>query len=566
LRKYIHIYLPDCPWEVSTTNRYTIDTHEAAVTARKYIKKGEVVKYFSGTMVAMTAEEEKDLDLTRCDFSIVMSSRKKTPSLLLGPARFANHDCNANGKLVIRGTDGMEVVAARNIEVGDEITVSYGEDYFGIENCECLCKTCEDAGRNGWTSNETLELSSRLPTPVTEDELELPGPYSFRKKRKYGSDSDSETPSAAPTPRKKRAMGRVSSKLSHEIIINDVDESSETAVKQSIETVEGPPDTKATASIRVAIHTESVSISTPSSRISPSLSASEDSGASTQSTEATSVSEWSPKIKVESADDIRGGMTNEDTIVVACPPLSSINIAKDILSETESVLSELSATQEFDEANMTVLRTKLNPPTPLKRKRFEYLPSPSTPTTSKRSKLSPSETPTPTPRSKSSISVMSTTSMDTARRIPGDHTLTPLLLAQPYDRWVSCHTCPEWFVQSDSYFTRKECPRCERHSKLYGYRWPKTDKDGPKDTEERVLDHRTVHRFIYPDEEREIKRKGKGITTAAMANGGSRPGTPSSSDRADSVASETLVARWDVSVRRTRSSSRMTGRGARFLI
>ena len=148
LRKYLNIWSTDCPFEVSTTNRYTITTHEAATTARRFIKKGDTIKYLCGNLVAMSSEEEKDLDLTRRDFSIVMSSRKKTPSLFLGPARFANHDCNANAKLVTKGPEGMQVVAVRDIEVGDEITVTYGDDYFGERNCECLCSTCDSMGRN----------------------------------------------------------------------------------------------------------------------------------------------------------------------------------------------------------------------------------------------------------------------------------------------------------------------------------------------------------------------------------------------------------------------------------
>lgn len=39
LRKYIDMYRTDCPWEVSTTNRYTITTFEAAVTSRSRIKQ-----------------------------------------------------------------------------------------------------------------------------------------------------------------------------------------------------------------------------------------------------------------------------------------------------------------------------------------------------------------------------------------------------------------------------------------------------------------------------------------------------------------------------------------------
>lgn len=97
-------------------------------------------------------------------------------------------------------------------------------------------------------------------------------------------------------------------------------------------------------------------------------------------------------------------------------------------------------------------------------------------------------------------------------RIPGDYVLTPLLLAQPASAWISCKICDEFFVQLDAYFTRSACPRCERHSKLYGYQWPKTDREGKNDNEERITDHRTVHRFIRPDEERAIRKRDRGAS------------------------------------------------------
>lgn len=126
LRRYINIYLPDCAFEVSTTNRYTVVTHEAAVTARRLIKKGEVIKYLCGIQVLMTPEEEEFIQHSRRDFSIVISSRNKQASLFLGPARFANHDCGANAELITRPNHGMAVKALRDIEVGEEITVTYG--------------------------------------------------------------------------------------------------------------------------------------------------------------------------------------------------------------------------------------------------------------------------------------------------------------------------------------------------------------------------------------------------------------------------------------------------------
>ena len=112
-----------------------------------------------------------------------------------------------------------------------------------------------------------------------------------------------------------------------------------------------------------------------------------------------------------------------------------------------------------------------------------------------------------------------TTDLDHAPaiRIPGDYVLTPALLGEPESAWINCRHCEEPFVQKDAYYTRSSCPRCERHSKLYGYMWPKTDKDGIFDTEERILDHRTVHRFIRPSEERTVRRRDRSSTESRAA-------------------------------------------------
>src|SRR3569833_190537 len=154
LRRYMQIYLPDCPFEVSSTNRYTIFTHEASITARRYIKKNETIKYLCGIQVVITPEEEAELSKRKKDFSIVVSSRNKCANLFMGPARFATHACKANARLKTTEQAGIEIIATKNIDVGDEITVTYGESYFGEDNCECLCQSCEDNLVNGWAQGE----------------------------------------------------------------------------------------------------------------------------------------------------------------------------------------------------------------------------------------------------------------------------------------------------------------------------------------------------------------------------------------------------------------------------
>lgn len=151
LCQYVAIYMPDCPFEISSTNRYTIGLHEATVIARQPIKKGVAIKYLGGTRVRLTREEDTaETAQPNGDLSIVVQDRNKATSLFLGPARFLNHDCNANAKLLPSGLYAMEVIAVRDIQVGEEITVSYGDDYF--DDDKCRCETC----------NETASLVDQL--------------------------------------------------------------------------------------------------------------------------------------------------------------------------------------------------------------------------------------------------------------------------------------------------------------------------------------------------------------------------------------------------------------------
>ena len=53
-----------------------------------------------------------------------------------------NHDCCNNIEL---HRSGLHVCfkVVRPIEAGDEILTYYGDAYFGRDNKDCLCATCE---------------------------------------------------------------------------------------------------------------------------------------------------------------------------------------------------------------------------------------------------------------------------------------------------------------------------------------------------------------------------------------------------------------------------------------
>lgn len=539
LRKYIHIYLPDCPFEVTTTNRYTITEHEAAICARKFVPQGREIKYLSGTLVPMTKEEEQDLDLKRKDFSIVMSSRRKTPSFFLGPARFANHDCNANGRLVTRGAEGMQVVATRDIHIGEEITVSYGEDYFGIDNCECLCLTCERAVRNGWSPNLDSEPQSKATTPDPAGTEE----YLTPRKRKRTLDADSDT-SPSSTPHKRGKFTPRSSNLRSQLSFTE-----EVAIS-----IESEPRNTSTPNLHLPVPDSSQpksdsngdNIQSSSGTDSESLTsiAPEESQRSSASTTATSVCDEGITVKPRPTADMKPTATsNEESLNKSVGPTSATTTLE---SDTEIKPKGENCT----EASLTPTATT---------RILEDEPRADSCTSDLSDSVKPEDQPE-TPGSGKRLRKARTKRVyltvepeSKLTRVPGDYTKTPKLLAHSYDRWVDCHTCNMWFVQQNSYLTRRECPRCERHSMLYGFRWPKTDKDGPLDDEERVMDHRTVHRFLYPEEEALVSRRGRGVSFGITP-------TPELSDmRSETPDSEALDEQRSTRVTRRRTRAlRMT--------
>ena len=59
---------------------------------------------------------------------------------LVGPARFCNHSCNNNSILLpVNNRPAMVIQVIRHIRAGQEITVSYGDDFW---EDDCLCEIC----------------------------------------------------------------------------------------------------------------------------------------------------------------------------------------------------------------------------------------------------------------------------------------------------------------------------------------------------------------------------------------------------------------------------------------
>ncbi|KAJ9079817.1 histone lysine methyltransferase Set9 [Entomophthora muscae] len=152
IKRFLMLYHPNAGIEISSTRQYeqlTVGSvkkptfTQACILATKEFKKDEDIQYLQGFFSPLTPQQLDRLKADGSDFSVMLFSRKVKSHLLLGPARFVNHDCNPNTAFQFHDTQSIIFRALRPIDFGEEITVSYGNNYFGINNCECLCRSCE---------------------------------------------------------------------------------------------------------------------------------------------------------------------------------------------------------------------------------------------------------------------------------------------------------------------------------------------------------------------------------------------------------------------------------------
>ncbi|KAG8531535.1 uncharacterized protein KY384_003164 [Bacidia gigantensis] len=561
MRKYINVWMPDCPFDISTTNRYTITTHEAATTARQFIKSGETIKYLCGNLVAMSPEEVKDLDLNRQDFSVVISSRRKTPSLFLGPARFSNHDCKANARLVTKGVEGMTVVAERNIERDEEITVNYGMHYFGEDNCECLCASCEKEVRGGWAPKEENEESDTEPDTTVQHAR--PSQSSDGHKRDHNKqDSSDQIDARGSNPPKKARLGE-----EHALAPTGLKTPPDSSQKSSPASEKSPYHKP---SRRGLGQKEQLSVQAGSAQLSSNNGGKR---ANTKTIDAScfygtkqphqpvslsqrdefihkavkqeksqSFLDWFGDIGAKQKQSPHASLwnapmepTNRQSKLsnAAFFPGERFNLHKLVdrgcsstrrgvsarfaptPSPSSSALSSVPPDLDEDDAYQAPQARsrgkKGRPKKPLdqlalstkqkyQRKPYKYVSSAqpiSIETVEEDDDESDEEPEVRVPRA------------------PGDYVRTRALLSQRNSRWVDCRTCENTWVNHHVKQTRRECPRCERHSKLFGFQWPKTE-NAKGEHGVRVMDHRTIDRFLAPDEEKKECRRGRGLLAKAL--------------------------------------------------
>lgn len=198
LKGYLDIYSPKCGFEISTSDRYQVrtKTSEACIVARKQFEPDEMVEFLTGTFARLTKEEEEMLGGS--DFSVIQLSDHKskfdTSHLMLGPTRFLNHDCKPNAEFrKVGGRAALKTI--KTILPGEEITVLYANGYFGKNNKECLCATCERTKKGWFDPNRTKGSTGDHVTDAgSEDEVadSKKGAKSRNREKKEGGTEDDD--------------------------------------------------------------------------------------------------------------------------------------------------------------------------------------------------------------------------------------------------------------------------------------------------------------------------------------------------------------------------------------
>ena len=143
MEMYLKCLSSDSKVKIVKCTRYSSDNYlGVGVIAKSNITKNEIVLHVNGMYKKISKAEEKILEDQKADFSVMYSSRKKSPVIFLGTAALINHSCEPNCAYKSLSPSQIAIIALRDVAEQEELFCYYGSDYFGINNRECECDVC----------------------------------------------------------------------------------------------------------------------------------------------------------------------------------------------------------------------------------------------------------------------------------------------------------------------------------------------------------------------------------------------------------------------------------------
>ena len=138
-------------FKIEKTDRYAMEGFQGAkIVAGKEVKKGAKITSLRGATAPISPEQEKALGDRGVDTSCVMwSNVSKSQLIISGPTCFINHDHDPNCTWFVLSKGEICFEATRRIAEGEEMTIDYGRGYFGRDDKDCACLTCEEQEK-GW--------------------------------------------------------------------------------------------------------------------------------------------------------------------------------------------------------------------------------------------------------------------------------------------------------------------------------------------------------------------------------------------------------------------------------
>lgn len=114
----------------------------AKIVSNVLIKKNKMIPGLGGQLFFI---HDNDIKAGVNDFSVFTRSCSLKQFVYLGLAAYINHDCESNAVFSSIGEPSyVQIKSVKQILPGEEITVFYGRGYFGDNNAQCECMTCEN--------------------------------------------------------------------------------------------------------------------------------------------------------------------------------------------------------------------------------------------------------------------------------------------------------------------------------------------------------------------------------------------------------------------------------------